>query len=63
MALVAALAQLVEHRIRNAGATGSSPVSGTIFLLKSAIFYDRCLVEQLYILVRLKWLQGEHRSP
>ena len=25
----AALAQLVEHRIRNAGATGSSPVSGT----------------------------------
>ena len=27
---VAALAQLVEHRIRNAGVTGSSPVSGTI---------------------------------
>ena len=27
----AALAQLVEHRIRNAGVTGSSPVSGTIF--------------------------------
>ena len=26
----AALAQLVEHRIRNAGVTGSSPVSGTI---------------------------------
>ena len=25
----AALAQLVEHRIRNAGVTGSSPVSGT----------------------------------
>ena len=28
----AALAQLVEHRIRNAGVTGSSPVSGTIFV-------------------------------
>ena len=28
--LVAALAQLVEHIIRNDGATGSSPVSGTI---------------------------------
>jgi hypothetical protein len=27
----AALAQLVEHRIRNAGVTGSSPVGGTIF--------------------------------
>ena len=26
----AALAQLVEHRIRNAGVTGSSPVSGTM---------------------------------
>ncbi len=25
----AALAQLVEHRIRNAGVTGSSPVGGT----------------------------------
>ena len=29
--LRAALAQLVEHRIRNAGVTGSSPVSGTTF--------------------------------
>jgi hypothetical protein len=28
--LVAALAQLVEHIIRNDGVTGSSPVSGTI---------------------------------
>ena len=28
----AALAQLVEHRIRNAGVTGSSPVGGTIHL-------------------------------
>ena len=28
-ARIAALAQLVEHRIRNAGVTGSSPVSGT----------------------------------
>ena len=27
----AALAQLVEHRIRNAGVTGSSPVGGTSF--------------------------------
>ena len=27
----AALAQLVEHRIRNAGVTGSSPVSGTTY--------------------------------
>src|SRR5690348_11693788 len=27
----AALAQLVEHLIRNEGVTGSSPVSGTIF--------------------------------
>jgi hypothetical protein len=38
MALVAALAQLVEHRIRNAGATGSSPVSGTIFHIKIRYF-------------------------
>ena len=30
--IVAALAQLVEHIIRNDGVTGSSPVSGTIFL-------------------------------
>lgn len=29
---LAALAQLVEHRIRNAGVTGSSPVGGTITL-------------------------------
>ncbi len=29
--LVAALAQLVEHIIRNDGVTGSSPVSGTSF--------------------------------
>ena len=28
----AALAQLVEHRIRNAGARGSNPLSGTITL-------------------------------
>ena len=28
----AALAQLVEHRIRNAGVTGSSPVGGTTLL-------------------------------
>jgi hypothetical protein len=27
----AALAQLVEHRIRNAGVVGSNPISGTIF--------------------------------
>ena len=27
----AALAQLVEHRIRNAGVVGSSPTGGTIF--------------------------------
>jgi hypothetical protein len=26
----AALAQLVEHRIRNAGVVGSNPISGTI---------------------------------
>ncbi len=26
----AALAQLVEHRIRNAGAVGSNPIGGTI---------------------------------
>ena len=29
----AALAQLVEHRIRNAGVTGSSPVSGTTYFM------------------------------
>jgi hypothetical protein len=29
--LHAALAQLVEHRIRNAGVVGSNPISGTIF--------------------------------
>ena len=34
---VAALAQLVEHRIRNAGVTGSSPVGGTIFCLTSNV--------------------------
>jgi hypothetical protein len=28
----AALAQLVEHRIRNAGVRGSNPLSGTITL-------------------------------
>jgi hypothetical protein len=33
---IAALAQLVEHRIRNAGVTGSSPVSGTISLFAKA---------------------------
>ena len=27
---VAALAQLVEHRIRNAGVVGSNPIGGTI---------------------------------
>ncbi len=34
-ATIAALAQLVEHRIRNAGVVGSNPISGTIchFLL------------------------------
>ena len=28
---IAALAQLVEHRIRNAGVVGSNPIGGTIF--------------------------------
>ncbi len=28
----AALAQLVEHRIRNAGVVGSNPIGGTITL-------------------------------
>ncbi len=28
----AALAQLVEHRIRNAGVVGSNPIGGTTFL-------------------------------
>ena len=31
---IAALAQLVEHRIRNAGVVGSNPIGGTIFLIK-----------------------------
>jgi hypothetical protein len=35
----AALAQLVEHRIRNAGVTGSSPVGGTI-VSSSNVFDD-----------------------
>lgn len=35
--VIAALAQLVEHRIRNAGVVGSNPIGGTIFLLNSAI--------------------------
>jgi hypothetical protein len=30
IAQVAALAQLVEHRIRNAGVVGSNPIGGTI---------------------------------
>jgi hypothetical protein len=29
--VIAALAQLVEHRIRNAGVVGSNPIGGTIF--------------------------------
>ena len=29
----AALAQLVEHRIRNAGVVGSNPIGGTITLM------------------------------
>jgi hypothetical protein len=37
----AALAQLVEHRIRNAGVTGSSPVGGTIFPLLLLDFPSR----------------------
>ncbi len=48
----AALAQLVEHRIRNAGVTGSSPVGGTTqsqvsetiglsFILASELAYFR----------------------
>ena len=32
---VAALAQLVEHLIRNEGVGGSNPSSGTIFQMKS----------------------------
>ena len=39
--IVAALAQLVEHIIRNDGATGSSPVSGTIpFSRESGIYCE-----------------------
>ena len=33
----AALAQLVEHRIRNAGVVGSNPIGGTIFSIISVI--------------------------
>ena len=33
----AALAQLVEHRIRNAGVVGSNPIGGTIFTIKMII--------------------------
>ena len=29
----AALAQLVEHRIRNAGVVGSNPIGGTILFI------------------------------
>jgi hypothetical protein len=36
----AAIAQLVEHVIRNDGVTGSSPVCGTILLLRESIFQD-----------------------
>jgi lathosterol oxidase len=38
---MAALAQLVEHRIRNAGVTGSSPVSGTSRLMHRPWFFNR----------------------
>ena len=31
---IAALAQLVEHFIRNEGVVGSNPISGTIFSIK-----------------------------
>lgn len=58
MALVAALAQLVEHRIRNAGATGSSPVSGTIFHRKSAIFVPRRWAAWLYSFASFKMASG-----
>ncbi len=32
----AALAQLVEHRIRNAGVVGSNPIGGTIFHISAS---------------------------
>jgi hypothetical protein len=48
MAPVAALAQLVEHRIRNAGVRCSSHLSGTIFPMKKLNFFTECSVEKLY---------------
>ena len=59
MAPVAALAQLVEHRIRNAGATGSSPVSGTIFHRKSAIFVPDAGLPGCIVVPHSKWHQAE----
>ena len=46
----AALAQLVEHRIRNAGVVGSNPIGGTIFLFISATCKPRACGALLYIL-------------
>ena len=47
----AALAQLVEHRIRNAGVVGSNPIGGTIFLYKSMFcgLVLSCLVGDLVV--------------
>jgi hypothetical protein len=37
---VAALAQLVEHRIRNAGVVGSNPIGGTINMLSGPLILN-----------------------
>ena len=47
----AALAQLVEHRIRNAGVVGSNPIGGTIFVIYIIIL--QWLVDLYKLLIHL----------
>ena len=48
----AALAQLVEHRIRNAGVVGSNPIGGTIFPKATKATGRRILSVSLVVLCR-----------
>lgn len=59
--LVAALAQLVEHIIRNDGVTGSSPVSGTIQRIEIKRFFGAFAVPGRSI-VALARIGAQHRT-
>ena len=45
----AALAQLVEHRIRNAGVVGSNPISGTIKPVLTGLYRLQIFAAWLYV--------------